>query len=602
MSLELPRVLQPWAELLHLFPHDNALALGTLLRRLAIAIGPMQLDPLLGQDEPDGYSGLHNRGDYQRLLLSEWLLAEQEPDEFMRRAIMGEQLFYQPLRLDNKASKASVVLFDSGPAQLGSARIVQLALLILLARRAQAAGAEFYWGVLQKPDTGLIAQITTGQIQRWLRTRTLQFVSSEHITPWQSQLNEIAGIAELWLVSPHLAEQLIASDRCIVIEEALIPAQRQVNVSVLQNHRWHQIRLDLPDEKSCTRLLRDPFKSVSTTPVGSAKRIADSGSLLFSQCGRKLAVLLEDGTVAVYPVPNSARQPASQPRLFTPASQEQLLALQMLKKRIHALTSDGHSMIHHYLSGVRGESLAVHEDMSISPELETAVLAPCFFSSQAGFPHSVFFLDHASTLWCVAWPLTSTDFNLVAEGVLAMSYLNGAIHYIEQQDEQCFLVCRTNSSQPQRLPLEVASAASMEFHFGHANSWLQHDVGLLAYNNGVQQWALRSDDSTCVMDIFPDESIVGTLRLAENVFSGQRRSFDDEQLPCLVLLNQSDNSLHIQHNHQRIAVPHADNVTAAVIEPRYQQIAFTHHNGEISVYSTERNELVLRVTPTATDP
>ena len=52
-----------------------------------------------------------------------------------------------------EANRLIIVLFDAGPLQLGAARLVHLALLILLARRAQEAGAELRWGILQNAPT-----------------------------------------------------------------------------------------------------------------------------------------------------------------------------------------------------------------------------------------------------------------------------------------------------------------------------------------------------------------------------------------------------------------------------------------------------------------
>ena len=46
-----------------------------------------------GDGEPDGYDGIASRGIYERLVTSEWLLADEEPDEFDRRAAMGEHTF-----------------------------------------------------------------------------------------------------------------------------------------------------------------------------------------------------------------------------------------------------------------------------------------------------------------------------------------------------------------------------------------------------------------------------------------------------------------------------------------------------------------------------
>lgn len=134
--MELPRSLAPWAPYLDLFPRDIGLALGPVVRRIALAVEPLAAHALSGSGDPDGFDGLSNRGSYDRLLASEWLLSEELPDEFLRRAAEGEHVFLKIGRREPVRSRLSVVLFDVGPNQLGSPRIAHLAALIVMARRA----------------------------------------------------------------------------------------------------------------------------------------------------------------------------------------------------------------------------------------------------------------------------------------------------------------------------------------------------------------------------------------------------------------------------------------------------------------------------------
>ena len=88
------------------------------------------------QGEPDGYGGLTTRGHPERLLLSEWLLAEELPLEFLRRAASRELLHINPAFRAPQPGGAWPCSATSGPDQLGAARLVQLAALIVLHRRA----------------------------------------------------------------------------------------------------------------------------------------------------------------------------------------------------------------------------------------------------------------------------------------------------------------------------------------------------------------------------------------------------------------------------------------------------------------------------------
>src|SRR5262249_50113041 len=125
--MELPRSLAPWARYLGIFPRETSLAIGPLVQRIALAVGPMRARSLSRAGDPDGFDDLSRRGSYERLLASEWLLADEAPDEFARRAAMGEHVFLSIARREPSGSRVSMALFDAGPNQIGSPRLAQLA-------------------------------------------------------------------------------------------------------------------------------------------------------------------------------------------------------------------------------------------------------------------------------------------------------------------------------------------------------------------------------------------------------------------------------------------------------------------------------------------
>ena len=145
-STTLPPALAPWA-----------VALSTLEPHLAQAIGPLvePLDHLLSArdlsdaaDGPlDGYEGLVRRGDPSHLVMSEWAMAEAVPEEFIRRAAAWKLLYLSPAHRVPRARGRTAVLVDPGPDQLGTGRLVQLAALVVLQRRAEARGVRASsWG------------------------------------------------------------------------------------------------------------------------------------------------------------------------------------------------------------------------------------------------------------------------------------------------------------------------------------------------------------------------------------------------------------------------------------------------------------------------
>jgi len=138
---ELPPGLAPWSASLDFLTVDAALHIGPLVRRIDGLV--RRHDAIArGSGEPDGYGGLTTVGHPEQMLLSEWLLADELPDEFVRRAATRELLYLAPVRRAPSAPGRVAVLFDVGVDQLGACRLVQLAALVVLHRRSVARGSE----------------------------------------------------------------------------------------------------------------------------------------------------------------------------------------------------------------------------------------------------------------------------------------------------------------------------------------------------------------------------------------------------------------------------------------------------------------------------
>ncbi len=109
--MQLPESLQPWRQWLEWFDPALVPSLGALLSCISPLLGPFRGAQLGGVPEPDGLGNLHRRGSYERLLSSEWLLADEFADEFLRRASSGEHLFLAPQYRTQQASRLIVALF-----------------------------------------------------------------------------------------------------------------------------------------------------------------------------------------------------------------------------------------------------------------------------------------------------------------------------------------------------------------------------------------------------------------------------------------------------------------------------------------------------------
>jgi hypothetical protein len=326
--MDLPRALAPWGPFLGIFPRDLAVSLSPVLHRLSFAVGPLQIRRHDGEGEVDGYDGISRRGSYERLLASEWMLADEVPDEFLRRAAAGEHLFLRVDRPVPAGSRISAAVFDAGPGQLGSPRIAQLAALIVLARRAEAAGVRFAWGILQEPDAPLQTEVNEASVLRLLQARTPHEASDAQIAAWNIRLQGWKAVDDLWLVGPPRLASVRGAQGASFLQvwDVLDPEARRVAIRIrrgtpagsLAPATLPTITLELPDPAACVRLLRDPFSVAAAAPDRLASRLVPASDLLFAPNGSKLFARAAGGGVVAFPVPNSPRAPAGAPRLYDP--------------------------------------------------------------------------------------------------------------------------------------------------------------------------------------------------------------------------------------------------------------------------------------------
>lgn len=284
--MTLSPALSRWREDLAQFPDEIAIGIGPLLPRIAAALGPLDGSFSEGAD-PDGFDGVTQRGDYQRLVIGDWLLAQAEPDEFMRRAVMHEHSFLRIALREPKGSRRSIVLFDTGPSQLGSPRLVHVALLIVLARRAAAARAELVWGSLQA-NIQARSGSQADDIRHLLGARSAFDVCRKDLEHALSRLGPLEAQDDVWLVGGPSCAELAAPRRCslVVVSDPLRPANDVVEVRVKTRRREQVLSLPLPEPRLRTQLVRNPFEAPRRFEAPGAA----TGAFWFSPDGKRLLV------------------------------------------------------------------------------------------------------------------------------------------------------------------------------------------------------------------------------------------------------------------------------------------------------------------------
>lgn len=577
----LPRAIAPWSEQLAIFPPELAVELGGVIRRLSLAIGPLRARDGHGMEDPDGFSGLTRRGSYERLLTSEWLLAEEAPEEFIRRAAMREHAFFALSHRSPAGTRRSVALFDAGPSQLGAPRLAHLALLIVLARRAAEAKVEFAWGILQDEEASLQPTIDAVSIKRLLSARTARSPDQQHFLRWQGVLGAPTAGDDLWLVGGDRLGGPEAASR-VAVEDPLAPGERRLEVRVRPARRApRSVSLPLPSSAASVRLLRDPFEVAAGRPLGLGDQRPTE--LRFDPSGHRLIVLHAGGEATVYPVPNSPRDNPGNPRRLSIPSEERLVAVGAYRKSLLALAQappSPHQLLfrgsHQLLAGAE-----TRFDLTELPFVPPTSPAPMVFLKPSHSPTAMLFLDGGGTLFLrsdggAARPIARavTAMTTYLEGLLAIADSYGAA-----QPGRWILRVEARSGIWDQLPgLELPQGdGDLKAFFGVGDHPM---VGGLAVRCHADRWKVFTRSGN--LDLVPPSGaeVVGVVNGSLLLLENERTTLS------LVGLGRSSEVL-------RSSSPLLQ-VTAST---GAANVAYLNARGEIAIHSIPQQAEVFRLLP-----
>lgn len=394
--------LAPWAEELRSVNAEIAAVLGPLLPRLDRLLSQAFGHDERAQGDPDGLDGLSRRGPPERLLLSEWALALEAPDEFLRRAGTRE-LLYSAIARRGVAPPPRRILavLDAGPGSLGAPRLAQLALLLALARQARERGVKLGVGAMHNPDGGLLSSDGAARILQVLAQRTRELPPPDAAARWQSALGGEA-VHGLWVVGrPGLDAPAPRGWSTLRITEDPGGGE-ELRVELSRDGRpLGRLELSGLEGEERAKLLVDPFRPPLPTRPPPSGAAWNRGLLQFVARGDYLLGQVRPGQLVAWHLrkPHDFRRKSTR-KLYYDKDQT-LVATGWNDKRLHAITLDGDELTiwrtGHPPRVVSLKGLPARPSFAVAP----TQLYGAGRMEGGVFRQDLFFVDGLGQLWCL---------------------------------------------------------------------------------------------------------------------------------------------------------------------------------------------------------
>ncbi len=378
------RRLESWATTLNFLDPAVVPGVERLARRMSLLMDGRR-DAAAGNLEPNGYGGLSRRGEVHRLLLSDWLLAEAEPDEFLRRVTMSELSYLEVERVEPRPPGQIAALFDSGPLQVGAPRMAQLAALVVLDRRARAAGVPLVVGHLADPVGSWTSGALPDLFDGWLRARSPHIPQSAAVEDWAATLDEPSAVWVFGLSDSEL-DGVDPTVEHVRIREAAWGSDGASAVSV-QTATTH-VELELPDPPTCVRILRGRgLRRAGSAEAGG--RLVGAGAAFASFHGSTRQLICRSDRpdeLLTLRIPDSGESTVW--KLKRKRFDGPVLAASAIGRRVVGLVVDGHELRGQVIGKRLGGAATMSVDLSELglalgdiEELAAGEIAPLFFQS-----------------------------------------------------------------------------------------------------------------------------------------------------------------------------------------------------------------------------
>ena len=611
---------QPW--LAQLMPETSEFLArsGQLLRPLISGTTPASMPDVA---QPIGVGGLSRRGDYSRLSMSDWLLADAAPEEFLRRAAMHELLFLAPEPEPVPHKPEIVLLFDTGPLQLGAPRLAHLALWIALARRAELIGAQLLWGsvqtLLERCQNGADAtamehaeffstRVDALALDELAEMRSPRVLDAQGIGPLGPFLCAHAG-AEFWWIGAALGgadlpdllrllpQEIRRKFRRIQIIENIAHAR-----SLLVQLGAHTIALALPAALKAAEILRHPSKLREFKDASNAPQHEQDIDLIRLSCGpfslqqpplfsTKSDALLLAGLKEPVLMFKLARNLNTSQRLSMPKLDGRPIAIDLVGRRLSLVEQINSAHVGLRDFGANGASIP-GQYLPVNQFPERALgLGMAQWRTVVGIGTWVYLLSQEKLYACNLQPKRpdNIEFHLIAEHVVKLDRHDGALFAV---------VSRVSPSQPEQTIHRINSGV-LEFAIaklaGAIDTPFQMASGEWLYPHADGRWLIGSTQKgwrELPWRLHRHESAIGVAMRGTThpqLCVQERRHFRFLPLGLATDLDSDGAPKNLHRN-----IPSFGAVLHAELSPNGANLAWLTQERELRVYSFSRGRLILR--------
>ncbi|NHZ89169.1 hypothetical protein F2P45_09085 [Massilia sp. CCM 8733] len=165
-----------------------------------------------------------------------------------------------PLAPDACPRMRCVAMFDAGPGQPDAARVLHMALFILLARRARAARMHLRWGVLQAPGRSRFSA-DEHALGALLTVRAPLPAGQADLDGWNTDQASHDAPDDFWQIGGAGTAALARMTARVTV--AVAPDGASLQVTLARQGGVHALRLALPQAGIVQRLVRHPVAALA---------------------------------------------------------------------------------------------------------------------------------------------------------------------------------------------------------------------------------------------------------------------------------------------------------------------------------------------------